>query len=359
METEPRQGPRPGNSETFDRLPQHAISLSEPLSTDQDSMVDREDNARSNWSRTAVRPSKRGLRKPLEPSLEFKSLLSEATMAFIDKRYQQAEQLALRAIHINPEMFPAHSLLSEIHMARGERTKAVAALFNGAHTRPRDIKVWSKLAQWILDCAGNDRALAARDAIYCYSRILAVDKDCATIRHQRAILYYDSGHISRAATDFHWLLRNSPHNIAILRHLAEAYVDLGEIDRALTLYDHSLRHYRKDESELPISVSWSDINIYSELLGLKRENRQAVFQIRSLSRWLLGRRSENYWDSYDEDDREWDVDDQPRRVDVENYIPGQYAASTYGDGLPLELRVKLGVYRLRLGSQYLDESLVR
>ncbi len=311
-------------------------------------------------SRGRGRPSekgkKRGLRKPLEPSMEFKALHSQATMAFIDHEYDKAEKLALRAIHVNPEMFAAHSLLSEIHMARKDKPKALAALFNGAHTRPRDIQVWLKLAQWIIERADNDDIASTRDAIYCYSRVIAVDKNCDKARLGRAALYRATGQTSRSAYDYEYLLGQHPHDTTILRMLAEIYIDISEIDLALSHFESTFRYYMAREPRKVTSITWSDINIYCELCGYEEDYYKGIFQLKSLARWLVGRGKDDIWNSIDRDDREWDREDEPRRVHVKGFISGEYEASAYGNGLPLELRIKLGVYRLKMGPEHLDEA---
>lgn len=300
---------------------------------------------------------KRGLRKPLEPSVEFKALHSQATMAFIDHDYEKAETLALQAIQVNPEMFAAHSLLSEIYMARKDKPKALAALFNGAHTRPRDIQVWLKLAQWIIERVGNDGIASIRDAIYCYSRIITVDKNCAKARRGRAALYRASGQIGRAAFDYEHLLAQAPHDTIILRVLAEIYIDLSETDLALSHFDRCFRYYRAKEAHNVTSISWSDVNIYIELYGYEQEYQKGIFQLKSLARWLVGRENDNIWDSFNRDDREWDDEDEPRRVQVEGFISGKYESSAYGAGLPIELRTKLGIYRLEMGADHFEEAI--
>lgn len=302
---------------------------------------------------------KRGQRKPLEPSVEFKALHSQATMAFIDNDYEEAEQLALKAIGVNPEMFPAHSLLSEVHMARGHPAKALAALWNGAHTRPRDIQVWLRVAQLILERGGEDKNSAARDAIYCFNRIIAVDSNDVKARHQRAALHRDLGNHGKAAYDYEYLLKQFPHETTILRLLAETYIDLDDVDKAIAHYNHSLSHYQVMEPKQVISVSWSDINVYAELYGIKREYTKGIAQIKSLSRWLLGRGSDIFWGPFDTDDREWDSEDEPRRTLVKGFVAGQHETASYGNGLPIELRIKLGIYRLHMGDQYLHEAIVR
>lgn len=302
---------------------------------------------------------KRGQRKPLEPSVEFKALHSQATMAFIDNDFEEAEKLALKAIGVNPEMFPAHSLLSEVHMARGHPAKALAALWNGAHTRPRDIQVWLRVAQLILERGGEDKNSATRDAIYCFNRIIAVDSSDVKARHQRAALHRDLGNHGKAAYDYEYLLKQFPHETTILRLLAETYIDLDDVDKAIFHYNHSYSHYQVKEPKQVISVSWSDINVYAELYGIKREYAKGIDQIKSLSRWLLGRGSDTFWGDFDTDDREWDFEDEPRRTLAKGFVAGQHDAALYGNGLPIELRIKLGIYRLNMGEQYLHEAIVR
>lgn len=302
---------------------------------------------------------KRGQRKPLEPSVEFKALHSQATMAFIDNDYEEAEKLALKAIAVNPEMFPAHSLLSEVYMARGHPAKALAALWNGAHTRPRDIQVWLRVAQLILERSGEDKYSSTRDALYCFNRIISVDSSDVKARHQRAALHRDLGNHGKAAYDYEYLLNQFPHDTTILRLLAETYIVLDDVDTPVSYYDLSFSHYRVKEPNHVTSVSWSDINVYAELFGIKREYAKGISQIKTLSRWLLGRGNDISWEGFDADDREWDVEDQPRRALAKGFVAGQYDVALYGKGLPIELRIKLGIYRLNMGDQHLREAFVR
>ena len=171
---------------------------------------------------------KRGHRKPLEPSAEFKAIHSQATMAFIDQDYDRAAELARAAISNNPEIFTAHSLLSEVHLVQGDKARATTALFHGAHTRPRDTQIWSKVAELILERAREDRVSAIPDAIYCYNRIINADSAHIEARYQRASLHREIGNNKQAASDYRHLSEQLPHNTTVLRHLAEAYIEIGE-----------------------------------------------------------------------------------------------------------------------------------
>lgn len=301
---------------------------------------------------------KRGPRKPLEPSLEFKNLHSEATSAFIDADYERATVLVKQAIHINPEMFAAHSLLSEIFLAQGQKDKALAALFSGAHTRPKDPSVWMKVAKLILERAGEDRTSALQDVVYCYSRVIEIDQKNYNIRFERAAVYRELGHNGKAAQEYERLLKDLPHNTTALRFLAETYIDLNEVSKAKSRYDESIAYYTSLSLEEAADFTWSDVNIYVEFFSYLNDYEQGILALKSLSRWLLGRKDDTEWDNIVEDDREFDAEDFPRRADIEFFVPNKYPDESYGTGLPLELRVKLGIYRLKLGLQYREEALV-
>lgn len=306
---------------------------------------------------------KRGIRKPLEPSEAFKEVHSQATVAFVDQRYSDAEDMAKQAIQLNPEIFTAYSLLSEIHMARNDKARAMTALFNGAHTRPNDTDLWCKVAQLIMEVAGDgeSRSSAIQDAIYCYNRVLDSNRLHFEARFERAALHREAGSSRRAVLDYTRLLRQAPHDNGVLRHLAETYIDLGECEPAIAQYDSSIAHYRALDQDIVGAFTWSDLNIYAELFMNSADATElttALSKVKSVSRWLLRRGDECFWDKYNADDREFDAADEPRRTEVPEYSTGNYDLTTYGEGLPLEIRVKLGLLRLNLGDDHLDEAMV-
>lgn len=279
-------------------------------------------------------------------------------MAFIDADYELAEQLTLQAILLNPEMYAAHSLLSEIHTARGDYDKALAALFNGAHTSYRNPEPWFTIARLIIARADDDDHSALRDALYCYNRILVVDPGNIDALHHRAPLRRKLGYKRRAADDYEHLLRLDPHDVDVLRSLAAIYTEMDKPDRAIELYDQSILHYQSVDIQRTSTFSWSDVNIYVELFAYQQRYAEAIMKLKSLSRWLLGRRNDVLWETFSEDDREWDLDDYPRRVLVHGFESGTYPGESYGSGMPLELHVKLGIYRLKSQDRQVEEATV-
>ncbi|KAL9125829.1 MAG: hypothetical protein Q9217_005026 [Psora testacea] len=300
---------------------------------------------------------KRGLRKPIEPGVEFKAQLSEATMAFTQSDFEKAELFTLKALQLNPEMFEAHNLLSEIHAARGDKDKALSAAWNGAHTKPRDIEMWSRIASIILERSDNDRDATLRDAIYCYTRIIAVDKRNVEARYQRATLNRELGHKRKVIAEYEYILKELPHDTTVLRHLAEIYIELNEAAQALQHYEATIVHLQATESEHVLTFTWSDVNIVAELYGFQRRYDEGISTVKKLARWLLGRKDDSCWEHYDEDDREWDCDDHPRRNGTPGFTCGVYETLSYGHGLPLELRVKLGIFRLYSDKHDLTEAI--
>ncbi|KAI9806066.1 MAG: transcription factor TFIIIC subunit tfc4 [Piccolia ochrophora] len=297
------------------------------------------------------RRGRRGPAKQAEPSLEIKLLLSKANDAFINKDYDLVEEIATNVIQMNPETYAAHTLLSGVFLERGEIQLGVVAQMSAAHLRPRNTGLWRRCVDLIMENAAEIRASYLNDAIYCCSRILKVDSKDFEARYQRASLLRELGHAKRAASELEQMLGMVPNDINVLRPLAEVYIDIGEVDKAEAHYRNRIAAAWKADGPPDDTLSWSDVNIFVELFGLQGQYLQGVEELRRLSRWFLGRRAEAYWDDIRDDDREWDAGDEPRRNAIPTFVPGLFPPSTYGDGLPLELRVKLGLYRLKLGQQ--------
>ena len=331
---------------------------------DDESISVRERRRRRGWglfagpsSGKGQKGARRGPRRPLEPSHEFKSLHSEAVSAFIDHDYNRAGDLVKQAIQINPEMFSAHSLLSEIFLAQGETDKAVTALFSGAHTRPKDPGVWATVAKLLLERAGENRQPVLRDVIYCYSRVIEIDQKNLEVRFQRAAIYRELGYNGRASTEYERLLKELPYDTEILRHVAELSIESNEPHKAIEYYKKAIYHYQTREDQDRYIFSWSDVNICIELYAFAHRYEEGLEVLKSLSRWVLGRKVDPMWTNFHEDDREWDANDTPRRIKTASFEPGVYNRESYGSGLPLELRIKMGLFRLKMGSQHHGEAL--
>jgi general transcription factor 3C polypeptide 3 (transcription factor C subunit 4) len=311
-------------------------------------------------STTKFKKSKgrRGIRKAIKPTAEFQELHSEALTCYVNKDYDRAEELANQAILVNPEQFSVHSLLSEIHFAKGDLERSVASLFHGAHVRQRDAEVWKRSAELILQRSGDLRIpKLLNDAIYCYSRVLGLDTRRDEERRIRAELYRELGNAKRAIRDYQMLLKQFPTDISIIKALAEMFVEIDDIPNALKHYEEIIDVLQKMEPDQPTLFTWSDLNVYGELVISSEEPDIGLTKLKNVSRWILGRRTDKFWESYTADDREFDIDDDQRRFEVKHLTEDWHDIDSYGAGLPLEIRIQFGVLRLQMEEAHYSEAL--
>ena len=277
---------------------------------------------------------------------------------FIEERDNtKAMRLILQAISINPEIYSAHALLSEIYFAEGENQKAVDALYLGAHCAPKDLDIWQGVADACLRVHTVDREIALRQALSCYRQILEIDANNQDAVFQRAAIYFELGNRKKAFAENNKLLEVMPHNTSVIRQKAQMLADTKRIEEALQLCEASIAHGKGMGCGAEDEFSWPDIIVYADLFARCDQIDEAISVLKRLARWLVGRETEEYWDGITEDDREWDVEDEPRRVEVDGFHPQLFPVEIYGLALPLELRVKLGLYRLRLGLDDRTEAL--
>lgn len=293
---------------------------------------------------------KRGPRKAADPGPEFTAIQNEAMRVFIEEQDNtKAMRLILQAISVNPEIYSAHALLSEIYFAEGENQKAVDALYLGAHCAPKDPDIWQGVADACLRVVTVDREIALRQALSCYRQILEIDKNNQDAVFQRAAIYFELGNHQKAFAENKKLLETMPHNTSVIRQKAQMLADTKRMEEALQLCEASIAHGKGMCSGAEDEFSWPDIIVYADIFARCDQIDKAISVLKKLARWLVGRETEDYWDEIVEDDREWDAEDEPRRVEVDSFRPQLFPIETYGLALPLELRIKLGLCRLRLG----------
>ena len=274
---------------------------------------------------------------------------------------QQAKDLVFDVIRINAETHQAWTTLSSIFREEGHLDKALMSMVYAAHLLPKDVQAWLKCAAFALDVAEEHPEVDLNTARMCYSAAVSADPRNTDARLGRALACHRLGHVSLAVGDYNFVLAKQPLNLDIIRKLAEACMDSKNVATAaasaIDAYGALLSHTEAfPDAEEAAQISWYDVGIYSELLSYAERPRDAIFQLKALSRRLLGRREEAFWDQWQEDDREFD-EDESRRLQVHEYQRGPMDQMAYGLGLPKDLRVRLAVYRLAAGDS--QEALVR
>lgn len=300
-------------------------------------------------SRGRVKGQKVGPRPTLDPGPEFMALYNQAMDAFIEHGdLFVAQTQVLQAIAVNPEIFAAHSLLADIHFAKGDHDKGFDALMSGLHAHMNDVELWKQVADTILASNQETSQKRVERAMYCFGAILRKEPTDMDARFQRAECARVLGQVNRAFSDLNVLLQHDPHNSSVLAQFTQLCSDVNDPQKARLLYDGHFEYYRTNGISEEDCFSWQDIGVYIDLLAQAGELGQAVIMLKRLSRWLCGRSDEEFWEEYVEDDREFDQTHYPRRLELDQFEPTIHPEQDYGEALPLDLRAKLGILRLKL-----------
>ncbi|KAK5689759.1 transcription factor TFIIIC subunit tfc4 [Elasticomyces elasticus] len=307
----------------------------------------------------------RGPRRRVDPGMEFKAHQTEAMSAFMDGDLELAMSKAQEAVKANPEVGIAHSLISEILRQMGREKDSISALLTGA-ALDRSPDMFLQAAERTLELDdGTNWVTAANTAMWCYSSAYNHSKEGeANILARIGIrdISYKLGDDNQARAYSKSLTRLTPKdfdNIKFYAQLCSATRDPSEISRAKIAYEAAFEIMSRESRNLSdVESAWSHVNIYLDLLGKLRYAAEGVKVTKRLARWILGRKEERFWDRYADDDREFDVT-HDRRALVGEFQQGRVSRDKelYGDGLPLELRVKLGIFRSKMGMRHYDEAM--
>lgn len=283
-------------------------------------------------------------------SHEIRMLISEANQKYVQNDLPAAQGIVEQIIRMDGGVYPAWKMLGEIHKEKGDEKKCFMSWFTAAHCKPKDFHLWLECARMSIDQEGPNET-----AVYCYNRALRASPDDISIMYEKAVLFKQMGQLNKAADGFAQLVKALPNDMSVLKEIAQIYTQLHMIPDAIKFYDDSIQYYRRVGLGSPEGFGWSDLNILVELYILEKNWHKAIIETKSMGRWLWGRADELYWDQIQGDDKEWDEFDDSRKILVREYVPGKYPDDSYV--MPTELRVKLGVCRLKL--RHTEEAMVR
>lgn len=295
-----------------------------------------------------------------DPGPEFKKLQEQATGAFLSGKLDTAMDLARQAVMTNPEVYVAHSLLSDILIAKGNHKDALGALMTGANIK-KDPDLWLLVANKTLEMAGSLRTRAEYDqAVFCLTKAIHYShgEDNFELRTRRRDLHLDAGHDVKARIDTKVLLRARPDDLDNLKLYAELCLesrDHFEMNAGRETYDETFKLFDDSDAFGDVDTQWAHLNMYLDLVDRTKEPDYAISQLKRLARWFLGRKDDEFWDDVTQDDREFDSGHERRNDIPEFRNSSDHNPELYGDGLPLDLRVKLGMFRLKMNDH--DEGL--
>ncbi|KAI1755350.1 hypothetical protein F4782DRAFT_488209 [Xylaria castorea] len=344
-----------------DALLERQLDLQQGSDEEDDDEPQRGRRGRGRGRGGRGRGPRRGPRKAAEPTGDVKYRINMASNAYVEGRLDEAIEWVEDAIRINAEIYRAWSLLTSCLQEKGDLKGSFTARVFSCHLQPKHVDGWLLCAQIgveLRDELPEDAADLTEQVTVCYSAALRADINNKQARHGRAAIAVERGQIRTAAKDYLYLLEHGDGecDVHALRSYAEMTILLASIgkrslykpDSAIDWYYRLFAHFRANGIDNNYPLEWQDIIIFTGLLAYTEHTKDALYELKSLARWLLGRPDEDFWDDWQDDDREWDVDNV-RRIGFEDFHDGKYPERSYGSGLPLDLRTKLAVYRLKLG----------
>ncbi|CAD6499504.1 BgTH12-03616 [Blumeria graminis f. sp. triticale] len=297
----------------------------------------------------------RGPRKAVEPSADIKMRLGIANEYFQAQNYPEATAAAAEIIRINAETYEAWNLMATSLHEMKQPDNALKALMYAAHLRPKVPMPWVVAAEYALNEMGPLREQYLTNAAFCFAGAVRANPRDINTRLKKAAVLVERGYLRHAIAEYRHILSRCPHDLGILDTLAELSIDCCDVDIVIELYAKTIEHYRLNDDVSSTPFTWSNLDTYITLLEFAGEYEKAIWTLKNLSRWLLGRKDESYWDNIEDNDCEWDLNDS-RRATVPGFEFGKYSWASYGHSLPVELRMKLGLSRLQIGCN--EEAMV-
>ncbi|KAF3937037.1 hypothetical protein ABW19_dt0210406 [Dactylella cylindrospora] len=286
----------------------------------------------------------------MEHSHEVQILLGQANQHYAAGEWLETLRLVQRVIQIDASVYYAWKVMGEVYLAINEPRKCLLAWISAAHLRHRESELWVTCARMSLDLGldeGMDEDRFKEEAIYLYGQAIRANPKDWTSIYERGNLLQEMQKYGRAALDFRRLLdKILPHETAVVKSLTQCLIGMGKSIEAIETFESHLPYwiqFRGKEGGL----DWKHVNMLGDLCALANRWSHGIRQIKTLSRLLLARGSETFWDEV-RNDCEWDLNDD-RRLQVPGFVNGYHGGSA-AYRLPPELRFKLGQFRVKLGN---------
>ncbi|KAF9133295.1 transcription factor TFIIIC subunit tfc4 [Mortierella sp. 14UC] len=292
---------------------------------------------------------------------EVQKLLGLANNAYVNRDYDQAVDYFQQVIVTHPNVFQAWNIMGVIQEELGNTEKALQLYLVAAHLTPKDGALWKKLAVISKECGYDQQAL------YCFTRAFRADKNDMDALWDRSIMYQILNEPYKAIQGFQKVLKVKHHYMPALEELVKLYSSLDQdnkkyrenMHQAMLDYEAAYLHYSSLPDKFssnntdPFDVAdvdydsqqsepfgYSALNMLSELYIMFEEYEKPIDMIKTWSRRLQRRSHQTWWDDY-KDDREFDTEPDDEELQAS-------LGENRTRGLPIDLRVKLGICRLMM-----------
>ncbi|KAK7046123.1 transcription factor TFIIIC subunit tfc4 [Paramarasmius palmivorus] len=351
----------------FDRLVKDIRERNDSsLSRDWDiSIADQEETFKNDLRAAAGigRRRKKAAGRAAGPVLsqQVRALIGEGNQAFVDNDIPETIRVMQEVIRIEPRAAAPWTVLAQCYEDMKQPDRALQLRIMAAHLR-HDAEEWDVLAQQSKEHGHYQQAL------YCYRKVYSLDPSNVDALWDRAVLAKEIGDLKTAGQSFMAILKRVPHDLTVLEELRPILIEMGDLNTCTELFQAAFTHYqaRFPTGEGPLSTpgapasaenvpgggfSLMSIFVLADLYNTLGEYEKAVHVIRGGCRWLQGRGDQKYWDRC-EDDREYDLEDQPRQAANPNGNDGESSGTTVQSGyfsLDVNARHRLAIARIKMG----------
>lgn len=245
-----------------------------------------------------------------------KQLMGNATVAYMLKRFDEAEEMLNRLIADAPRAVAPYRTLALIYEENGEKDRSLDMCMTAAELDKQDRNLWKRnAAMW------EERGEPER-AIYCLTMALrgSNSKDAEALR-ARGMLYMNRQQFRKAGENFVRLSQVTPDDMSVALLITQTYRRAGKEERAVAPLEAMLHHC---EENRPKS---KDPEVHTKYEGLLAELTQMLVEI-----WF---RQSKYYDA--------------------SLVLGrlQDRASRFGRPMTFVQRLMLAICQHRLGSETL------
>lgn len=175
--------------------------------------------------------------RPSDVPSHLASVMGNATLAYMSKKFDEAEAALTRVIEEAPKSAAAYRMLGLIYEERGEKMKALETFTMAAEYDSRDKDLCKRNAALWEEAGEKDKA------IYCLTKALrgTKGKDAEALK-ARGILYMELKKHRMAGDSFIKLSRLVPNDVSVGLLIVQMYKEVGEIQRAVAPVEAMVRY---------------------------------------------------------------------------------------------------------------------
>ena len=284
---------------------------------------------------------KKAINKHIDGEINIHDLLNKANNYYVNNNYQEAKDVLETIISVSPNLQEPYLILSQIYEEEKNDEKSLFFLMLAAQSSGGDKNIWIKC------CNYNKKLKNYRQAEYCITRALKLDKHNLYILYERASLNEELGDIFKAIRIYTVLFKLYP-NYDILLHIFMLCERTQNTDKAIKLFEDfydKLQSKNKIEAIIFLYMYYikykkyyKGYQLYHNKLSLSTEpdiiemiSNNSLFKLKKLFCYLYLSINENN-DISNEINEKLNTDDIVKQINEEfNFLINSENEAKYGD----------------------------